>query len=382
MAPAFFSAAARQTRMTPAAYPLPYCLNVHRADSWRDLRRALRTDLLRIRSLVAPDRPFPIGLYLSASAAADLDSSPRRLGDFRRWLTANGLFISTLNAFPAGRFHASALKTNVYRPDWRHPQRLAYTRRCACLLAALLPEGATASISTVPGGWARDWRNLPRDSDRALRQLNAAALTLCRLRAETGRTIRLALEPEPGCIWTLADPRIENDLPPEIGWCLDTCHSAVDFRPLPTPRSPLWKRIFRVQLSAALEAFNTPEAHEALRAYAEPVYLHQTRLAVNGHILAAWDDLPAALRDLPNYPARAHIRIHFHVPLTWAGTGPLRSTRAWMSPAFLRTAGQRVPCEVETYTYSVFPPALHAAAPDLPHAIANELEWARRACFG
>ena len=61
------------------------------------------------------------------------------------------------------------------------------------------------------------------------------------------------------------------------------------------------------------------------------------------------------------------------VPLAWDGSGPLRSTRANLTPAFFAQA-RRVFCEVETYTYSVLPTGLRPGS--LPDCIAAELLWA------
>ncbi len=49
------------------------------------------------------------------------------LQEFARFLTAEGLYVFTINGFPYGQFHATAVKANVYRPDWRTPQRREYT---------------------------------------------------------------------------------------------------------------------------------------------------------------------------------------------------------------------------------------------------------------
>lgn len=358
--------------MTP--YPLAYCLNLHRADTVADIRRAIQDILLPVRDIAAPGRPFPVGLYLSATAALGLDSSPSALASFRAFLDENDLFVRMVNAFPYGGFHASRVKTAAYRPDWRTPERLHHTNRCARILAALMPEGASGTLTTVPGGWLPDWTNPAADSALALENLLSAAETCRSLRDRTGRTVRIAIEPEPGCAWTLFDPTIEPHLPPEIGWCLDTCHSAVDGIPLPAADFLQWPRIYRVQLSAALEAPNTPAAREALAAFAEPAYLHQTRLFLDDTLLASWPDLPDALSALPRYPSSATIRTHFHVPLAWPGTSPLRTTRDLLTPSFLRAAAAHAPLEVETYTYSVLPPSARTPA-SLPQAIASELSF-------
>lgn len=352
---------------SPAPFPIPYCLNAHRGENWPAVRRALSTHALAIKKLVAPDRPFPLSLHLGHQTALEL-AAPRRLAAFQGWLRDHDCFIAGVNAFPFGRFHAAAVKTRVYHPDWRSPERLAYTLLVACLLTALLPEGAGATLTTVPGGWRPDWKTAA-DERRALKNLSLAAQGCRDIAQTTGRRIRIAVEPEPGCAWPLFDPRLEQ-LGPEIGWCLDTCHAAVDFQAIDRLD---WKSIARVQLSAAIECDNTPEARRALAPFAEPVYLHQTRAAVDGKIIGSWPDLAPALNALPKLPERAVVRTHYHVPLTWERTGPLRSTRRQLTPAFFLKA-KRTFCEVETYTHSIVPRALRPGTLDL--AIAGELRWA------
>jgi hypothetical protein len=68
-------------------------------------------------------------------------------------LRENDCFVPTLNGFPYGSFHGERVKERVYLPDWRSPDRAAYTMRLADLLAGWLPEGVTGSISTVPIGF-------------------------------------------------------------------------------------------------------------------------------------------------------------------------------------------------------------------------------------
>lgn len=346
---------------------MPYCLNVHPAADWRETLSALSVQTLAVKRLVAPDRSFPLSLHLGYQTALEL-ADPRRRAAFRDWLKRHDCFVAGVNAFPFGSFHAAAVKANVYRPDWRSPDRLAYTLLVARLLADLIPAGTAATLTTVPGGWGPDWKTAA-DRRLALNHLAQAAVGCRELFETTGRRIALAVEPEPGCAWNLFDPEVEA-AGPEIGWCLDTCHAAVEFRPL--ARLP-WKHICRVQLSAAIECDNVPVARAALAPFGEPRYLHQTRAFLDGEIAGTWPDLGPALRALPKLPARAIVRTHYHVPLTWNGTGPLRSTRHNLTSAFFRPARKRF-CEVETYTYSVFPG--HLRPRTVPKAIAAEIRWA------
>lgn len=345
---------------------MPYCLNVHPAVDWRETQRAFSGQALAVKRLVAPDRPFPLSLHLGYRTALEL-ADPRRRAAFRDWLRRHDCYVAGVNAFPYGNFHAAAVKANVYRPDWRSPDRLAYTLLVAHLLADLIPEGTAATLTTVPGGWGPDWKTAT-DRRLAWNHLSRAAAGCRELFETTGRRIAIAIEPEPGCAWNLFDPAVEA-AGPEIGWCLDACHAAVDFRPL--ARLP-WKGIARVQFSAAIECDNLAAARSALAPFVEPRYLHQTRALLDGEIVGAWPDLAPALKALPRLPARAIVRTHFHVPLTWNGCGPLRSTRNNLTSTFFRQAFERF-CEVETYTYSVLPGHLRPRA--VPKAIAAEIRW-------
>lgn len=353
--------------ISPAPFPIPYCLNVHPASDWQAVRRALSVHALAVKKLVAPGRPFPLSLHLGGHTALEL-VSPRRRAAFRAWLQRHDCFVAGVNAFPFGPFHAATVKASVYRPDWRSDDRLAYTLLVARLLADLIPEGAAATLTTVPGGWQPDWKT---DADRrlALKNLARAAGGCRELYETTGRRIRIAVEPEPGCAWGLSDPQVEA-AGPEIGWCLDACHAAVEFQSIERLAG---SRIVRVQLSAAIECDNVPAARAALAPFAESRYLHQTRAALDGEIIGSWPDLAPALRALPKLPKKAVVRTHYHVPLTWNGTAPLRSTRANLTPAFFSSA-RKTFCEVETYTQAIVPRALRPRTLDL--AIAGELEWA------
>lgn len=348
-------------------FPIPYCLNVHPAADWRETMRALSTHALAVKRLVAPNRPFPLSLHLGYRTALEL-TLPLRRDAFRDWLRRHDCFVAGVNAFPFGAFHAAAVKADVYRPDWRSSDRLAYTLLVANLLADLIPAGAEATLTTVPGGWRSDWKTAA-DRRRALGNLARAAAGCRDVYETTGRRIRIAVEPEPGCAWDLFDPEVEA-AGPEIGWCLDTCHAAVEFRSL---ARLAWKRILRVQLSAAIECDNEPAARAALLPFAESRYLHQTRAALDDEIIGSWPDLGAALRALPKLPAKAVVRTHYHVPLTWERTGPLRSTRGHLTPSFFKKA-RSVFCEVETYTLGIVPRGLRPRS--IARAIAGELEWA------
>ena len=137
----------------------------------------------------------------------------------------------TLNGFPYTGFHAPVVKRDVYRPNWAADARRDYTLALARLLASLLPDDvAEGSISTLPLGWRTEWDDAAAAAGR--RALEEVAAGLARLESETGKRIRVALEPEPGCtIETVAQASafLAGLAPEWIGLCLDACHLAVQF---------------------------------------------------------------------------------------------------------------------------------------------------------
>ena len=51
---------------------LTYCLNIHPGETWAENFAAIREKALRVKELIAPDRPFGLGLRLSRRAADSL----------------------------------------------------------------------------------------------------------------------------------------------------------------------------------------------------------------------------------------------------------------------------------------------------------------------
>jgi len=168
---------------------LTYCTNIHPGESWEQVFENVRTHVLAVKARVAPDRAFGVGLRLSAQAARSL-REPERLLEFRQFLDQHQLYVFTINGFPYGPFHAEPVKAAVYRPDWREQERGRYTSDLAWLLAALLPEGLSGSISTVPGGFKADLAG-PEHVSRIAEQLVAQALELHQLEQQSGRRVTL-----------------------------------------------------------------------------------------------------------------------------------------------------------------------------------------------
>ncbi|MBM7503446.1 metabolite traffic protein EboE [Agromyces aurantiacus] len=361
---------------------LSYCTNVHPAEDLDGVIRQLDAYAGPARVAAGLD-VLGVGLWLPAPLAARLAAEPDALGRLRAALERNGLEVRTLNAFPHEAFHAEVVKLDVYRPDWTDPARLEFTVDAARVLAALLPPGAEGSISTLPLGWRVGWDDA---KDRAATDaLAALGAELRAIRAETGRVIRLAVEPEPGCVlddvddvvaW-LASHRDRLDLD-HLGVCLDTCHLAVSFADPAAAVAGIADagiRVVKVQASAALhvERPGDADARRAVEAYAEDRYLHQVREHASAGVIRV-DDLPEALDDLP---AAAPWRVHFHVPLHLEPEAPLSSTtdvlRAALAAVREVQPVDQLHVDVETYTWSVLP----GGPVDLVDGIAAELRWAQ-----
>lgn len=363
---------------------LSYCTNVHPAEDLAGVLDQLDAYAGPARRAAGLDR-LGVGLWLTADLARVLAHDADARGQLRARLEANGLEVRTLNAFPYAAFHAEVVKLDVYRPDWTDARRADFTVDCARVLADLLPPGASGSISTLPLGWRTPWTE--DDDAEATAALRRVSESLRGIRERTGRTVRLAIEPEPGCVLdTVADvvawltPRLGADgIDPEfVGICLDTCHLAVSFAdPAETVRlvESAGIRIVKVQASAALHVEDPadPGARAAVAAFVEQRYLHQTReLHPDGRVLAV-DDLPEALAELP---AQGPWRVHFHVPLHLAPTPPLTATTDVLREACAavrRTRhGVEAHLDIETYTWSVLP----GGVTDLVAGIAAEVRWA------
>ncbi|MFJ2768687.1 metabolite traffic protein EboE [Streptomyces sp. NPDC087300] len=365
---------------------LAYCTNVHPAETLDGVLAQLRDHCEPVRRRLGRDR-LGIGLWLAKDAAHALITDPAALRGLRTELDRRGLEVVTLNGFPYEGFGAEQVKYRVYKPDWTDPERLSHTTDLARLLATLLPDDVTeGTISTLPLAWRTPFDTVRAEAARTA--LTALAQRLDALAELTGRSIRIGLEPEPGCtVETTADAiapltAVGHD---RIGICVDTCHLATSFEDPETALDGLTAAgipVVKSQLSAALHAEHPhlPAVREALAAFDEPRFLHQTR-TVNGTGLRGTDDLGEALTDHA-LPDTGPWRAHFHVPLHAAPAAPLTSTLPVLKDTLTRLVGGPSPLtrhlEVETYTWQALPPALRPRGrPQLAEGIAAELTLAR-----
>jgi len=340
-------------------------------------------------------------MWLARPVCDELLDRDRR-EELRERLRENELYTFTLNGFPYGVFHGSRVKESVYKPDWSEGARALYTADLATILADLLPEGIDGTISTVPvtyGEWADD-----ETIRRAVSQIVKSATFLSDLEEDTGKTVRLAFEPEPDCLFDsvagaiaffedrllldgmehlhrsrgISSERAEVMLRRHLGVCLDTVHSAVvgeDPIEALSSCSRAGIDVLKIQLGAALGFHGSGEAaRKALEPFADPVYLHQTR-CISGRGESRHTDLHEALETLDD--GASDICVHYHVPLVWVGR-KLGSqgieARGVVSPELLGRAieGGVRHFEVEVYTLDLLP-GRGRSKHDL---LAAELAWA------
>jgi sugar phosphate isomerase/epimerase len=364
--------------MSFSVLPLSYCTNVHPGRTLPEIEDGLDQYTVPVAGRFGS--PLAAGLWLAAPVIKELQWSNDATRQFADGLRGRGLTCHTLNAFPFGDFHSPRVKENVYLPSWAESARLDYTLGAARMLAHLMPADAEGSISTLPLGYP----GLDSSSDflaRCVDNLIVAARELDRIRAESGRTIRLGLEPEPCCWLDTTDSAIEfftarlwpaarereclDAVRTHIGVCFDVCHQAVAFEDVSHSISALHEagvRINKIHITCALELrdpANNRAAREALAEYAEPRYLHQTKARTSdGRVLTQFDlDRSFAVEPPPDFLAAPIWRTHFHVPVDAEQLGPLATTRAELRAAL--AAVGRLPyaphLEVETYTWDVMP---------------------------
>ncbi|MBY8885251.1 metabolite traffic protein EboE [Streptomyces sp. PTM05] len=367
---------------------LAYCANVHPAPDLRAVLAQLATHAEPVRERLGTDR-LGVGLWLAREVAAELVAEPASVRALRAELDRRGLEVVTLNGFPYRGFGDAVVKHRVYTPDWSDPARLRHTLDLARLLAELMPDDADhASVSTLPLGWAGSW---PAErAALARRHLDTLSAELADLAERTGRDVRIAFEPEPGCVLETTGDAVHHLAPaagPRLGVCLDTCHLAVAHEQPADALAALADaglEVVKLQASAALVAPrpHTSGVREALSPYAEPRFLHQTREPSPDGLLGV-DDLGTALACGPGgaggLPGREPWRIHFHMPLSAAPPPPLTTTRPVLEETVALLLGGPVArtahVEVETYTWPVLPDAPGRDA--LVDGIAAELAWAR-----
>jgi hypothetical protein len=385
---------------------LGYCANVHPGESLADVLHAVRALAGNVRTLLETDK-LSLGLWLSARSAEEL--AARGCAELQTALADAGIFVVTLNGFPYGNFHAEVVKRQVYHPDLCSTERRTYLSTLAKILAQLLPDDAAeGTVSTLPIGHRDEPLDLhepsaatrQRASQAAADQLCLLTTELAQLRAHSGKSIRICLEPEPGCWLETTDDAVQfwSHMLPEaarrmgiadaliaqhLGLCYDTCHQAIAFEDPAQSISALTRAgvtIGKAQLSSAIEVPDPsdPAALARLATFREPRFLHQVRARQADGTLWAADDLGA----VDALPTTDPLRVHFHVPIHRESVGNIATTRPFLLGALEQLS--KLPTlphlEVETYTWSVLPESERPKTDaELTRGLANEVAFVRSA---
>jgi hypothetical protein len=386
---------------------LSYCTNIHAGESWADVRDSLNVFVPPIRDALTDGAPMGIGLRLSGQAAFSLQQ-PDEVQAFQQQLKQLNAYVFTLNAFPYGTFHGVKVKQDVYLPNWTSDERVRYTTACIDILAALLPEGVSGSISTVPVGF-RDAADAPGAMNRILDNLLLCVAHLARTFQSSGKFIALALEPEPACYLETTQEaanfitqhvrsaesinklsqmlgcsieQSKHALQQHLGVCFDVCHSAVAFEdPMQAMRSlrDAGIGIPKIQLSSAVRIPAMSHALlDTVRQFDDAVYLHQ--VVVQGQQgLKRFLDLPQAMTAFAAGQADGEWRVHCHVPVFLEQAGDMSTTQAQLLQTIqaCKLEGFSSHLEVETYTWDVLPASLKTETK--AQAIARELLFVKQA---
>ena len=387
---------------------LTYSTLVHPGDTWPEMWNSLKTYVPQVKKRFCPDKPFGVSLRLSNASADVLVSSPAERAKLKSFLTDNDLYLYTVNAFPFGPFKNQIVKEQVYEPDWRGEDRARYTMHVADILADCGAINVNPSIQSPPLGFK------PRVTGPDVVEAYAAnirrlAVHLHRLRERTGRTVTLAVEPEPACFLETTDETVDfftrvlrseksltalgrdlgtnaeearTILRRHIGTVYDICHQAVEYENISVSLQKLVDNdvpVFKLQEAAAMQVPKvTPAAVAELRKWADSVYLTQTIEMKDGKLnrflnledaIAAFDKDPGGEREW---------RIHFHVPVFLETLGEhFRTTRFAIAEAlaFHRKNPLSAQLEIETYTWDVLP--AHLKTGDIVDYVTLELEWVK-----
>ena len=365
--------------MTLSKLPLSYCTNVHPGLTIGEVESGLRENTVAVLGRVGE---LAAGLWLARPVATELLQTPDALDRFSSWLTDAGLTCYTLNTFPYGNFHDARVKENVYLPDWTRDDRVDYTLDSARILAKLMPDdGTEGSLSTVPLGF-KPFDYPESFADECAGRLIGLAQSLHDIEQETGRKIRLAIEPEPFCVIETTAETVQffrrlRELAADagagaldvvneyLGVCYDVCHQAVEFEDVADSIQQLAAeqiRINKVHITCAIRVENPADneaARRALARYVEPRYLHQTMARATDGTIHRQVDLTedTALSPPDDFAAADEWRVHFHVPVNAESLGPLQTTRGDLKKALatVRDLDYAPHLEVETYTWEVLP---------------------------
>jgi hypothetical protein len=293
------------------------------------------------------------------------------------------------------------VKEQVFKPDWSTKERLDYTNLLFDLLAKLLPEGVSGSVSTLPGSH-KTFRVGSEELAAIFTNLRLCREHIEKVAEASGHDLHLGLEPEPLGLFETSGETLkffglyfdrnpqDRDFFKFIGLNYDTCHLAIEFEEAAEALNRITGagiRLSKLHFSSALKLQPTPENIARLRGYDEPVYFHQVIASYGAdEPLRRFKDLPDALAFATTNPNELgrEWRVHFHIPIHAQPADGFDSTRDHLDGAMQWLAKNPTKCqhiEMETYTWEVLPPEMRSG--DVVDQLVKEYDWtlaAMRAC--
>ena len=387
---------------------LTYSTLVHPGDTWTEMWDSLNRYVPQVKARVSPKKSFGVSLRLSASSAQTLTADKAQREKLKDFLRANDMYLYTVNAFPYGPFKNRIVKKDVYEPDWSTDARATYTMQVADILAEVAAPHVQPSIQSPPLGFKPKVTG-PDYVNEFTRHVLKVIAHMVQLEKRTGRTVTLALEPEPACfletteeaidyfinhlystsaVSTLASAtglnksQAEAALRKHLGMVYDICHQAVEYEDIGKSLRALADTgipVFKLQEAAALRVPNvTKETVEAMRPFADTVYLTQTIEQIDGKLnrylnledaFAAFDKNPKGKREW---------RTHVHVPVFLDQIGEhFETTRFAIEDAlkFHKKNKLSPQLEIETYTWDVLPASMKSG--DIVDYVQREIDWVK-----
>ena len=385
---------------------LTYSTLVHPGDTWSEMWDSLNRYVPQVKARVCPKKSFGVSLRLSASSVQTLTGDRGERERLKEFLHQHDMYLYTVNAFPYGPFKNRVVKKDVYEPDWSTDLRETYTMEVANILAEVAPPFVDPTIQSPPLGFKPNVTSQKVVDAFTHHVLRVVAL-LIKLHQTTGRTVRLALEPEPYCFLETTEEAIdyftnhlyassavdsivsqtglsrasaEIAIRNHLGMVYDICHQAVEYEDIGSSLRALADAgipVFKLQEAAALRVPEvTQEKVDALRRFADTVYLTQTVEKRHGK-LTRYLNLEDAFAAWDKDPGSREWRTHFHVPVFLDDLGDFKTTRFAIEDAlaFHRANKLSPQLEIETYTWDVLPD--HLKTGDIVDYVCMELEWVR-----
>ena len=339
---------------------LSYCTNVHPAEDLAGILAQLDTYAVPVAG--RPARTvLGLGLWLAAPVAAGLAAtSPAGSGCAAsstragwRWSPSTGSRTRRSrrrwSSMPSTSRTGPTRAALAYTLDWPG----CWPTCCPTAPPAASPRCRWPGATRGPPTRGRRPRPSPRGARAA------------RVRGATGRTVRVAFEPEPGCVIEntvprrMADARIavgDDAIDPSARRLPRPATSPAPGRTRSTPCGGSARRACRRQgpgLGGAGRAPPTRAPRRARPSTSSRASCTRPAPRPDGSVVAT-DDLDEALGRLA---ARRPWRVHFHVPLhpRRAAADHRDHRRAAAALAAVRERRRRHHLDVETYTWTVLP---------------------------